>query len=63
MLQPDIPASGTREPQRRRGATYLSFIGVLLVLVLSWTYLLWMDWGMRHMSEAADMLLMPRMID
>jgi predicted metal-binding membrane protein len=64
MLQPDSPiASDTREPQRWRGATFLSLIGVLLVLVLSWTYLLWMDWGMRHMSEAADMLLMPRMVD
>jgi predicted metal-binding membrane protein len=64
MLQPESPvASDTREPQRGRGAVFLCFIGVLLVLVLSWTYLLWMDWGMRHMSEAADMLLMPRMVD
>ena len=25
-------------------------------------YLIWMDWGMRHMDQAADVLLMPRMI-
>jgi predicted metal-binding membrane protein len=64
MLQPDSSvASETRERQRWRGAAFLSFIGLVLVLVLSWAYLLWMNWGMRHMSEAADMLLMPRMVD
>ena len=35
---------------------------IATVLVGSWAYLLWMDWGMRHMDRAGDMVLMPRMI-
>src|SRR5262249_28901152 len=33
-----------------------------LVLVLAWTYLGWMDWGMRNMEAGADMWIMPRMV-
>ena len=33
-----------------------------MVFSLSWGYLLWMDWGMRHMGRGADMLVMPRMV-
>ena len=36
--------------------------GTVVVLALSWGYLLYMDWGMRHMDRGADMLLMPRMV-
>jgi predicted metal-binding membrane protein len=37
-------------------------VAAAAVLVASWAYLLWMDWGMRHMDRGADMLLMPRMV-
>jgi predicted metal-binding membrane protein len=37
-------------------------VAVAAVLVLSWAYLLWMDWGMRNMDRAGDMLLMPQMV-
>jgi predicted metal-binding membrane protein len=37
-------------------------LGTAAVLVLSWGYLLYMDWGMRHMDRGADMVLMPRMV-
>jgi predicted metal-binding membrane protein len=51
---PGAPAGG-------RGFALLS-AGTVAVLALSWGYLLYMDWGMRHMDRGADMLLMPRMI-
>jgi predicted metal-binding membrane protein len=44
-----------------RGLVLLS-AGTIAILALSWGYLLYMDWGMRHMDRGADMLLMPRMI-
>ncbi len=37
-------------------------LGTAAVLALSWGYLLYMDWGMRHMDRGGDMLLMPRMV-
>jgi predicted metal-binding membrane protein len=43
----------------RRGVV---LVGAAAVSVLSWAYLLWMDWGMRNMDRGADMLLMPRMV-
>ena len=33
-----------------------------LLLLLAWAYLVWMDWGMRHMDVGADMWIMPRMV-
>ena len=33
-----------------------------LLLLLTWAYLVWMDWGMRHMDVGADMWIMPRMV-
>ncbi len=48
-------------PSARQGVAVAS-IGIAVVLVLSWAYLLWMDWGMRHMDRAGDMVLMPRMV-
>jgi predicted metal-binding membrane protein len=35
---------------------------VVLLLAATGTYLAWMDWGMRNMDRAANMLLMPRMV-
>ena len=55
------PLSTPPAPPRSRGFALLS-AGTVAVLVLSWGYLLYMDWGMRHMERGADMLLMPRMI-
>jgi len=46
---------------RRGGGAVL--VAVAALFVLSWSYLLWMDWGMRHMDQAASMVLMPRMVD
>jgi predicted metal-binding membrane protein len=56
------PVSALPAAPRSRGLTLLS-AGTIVVLLLSWGYLLYMDWGMRHMDRGADMLLMPRMID
>jgi len=53
------PTAGL-QPGRRAPALLL--IGIATVLLVAWAYLLWMDWGMRHMDRAADMLLMPRMV-
>jgi predicted metal-binding membrane protein len=36
-------------------------IGLGLVTALSWTYLLCMDWGMRHMDIGINMVIMPAM--
>jgi predicted metal-binding membrane protein len=33
-----------------------------IVLVLAWSYLGWMDWGMRHMEIGARMWIMPQMV-
>ena len=35
--------------------------GLAGVATLSWTYLLYMDWGMRHMDVGMDMVIMPAM--
>ena len=55
------PLSAPGPPAGPRGFALLS-AGTVAVLALSWGYLLYMDWGMRHMDRGADMLLMPRMI-
>jgi predicted metal-binding membrane protein len=36
-------------------------LGITLLVGTAWAYLLWMDWGMRHMDAGAKMLIMPRM--
>jgi predicted metal-binding membrane protein len=33
--------------------------GLVGVTTLSWTYLIYMDWGMRHMDVGIDMVIMP----
>ena len=35
--------------------------GLAGVATLSWTYLIYMDWGMRHMDVGIDMIIMPAM--
>jgi predicted metal-binding membrane protein len=35
--------------------------GLAGVTTLSWTYLIYMDWGMRHMDVGMDMVIMPAM--
>jgi predicted metal-binding membrane protein len=40
-------------------------VGALLGLFIggAWTYLVYMDWGMRHMDAGIDMWIMPQMVD
>jgi predicted metal-binding membrane protein len=40
-------------------------VGTLLGLFIgaAWTYLVYMDWGMRHMDVGMDMWIMPQMVD
>ena len=45
----------------RKPAVFALLLVAALVAATG-AYLIWMDWGMRHMDQAADMLLMPRMI-
>ena len=35
--------------------------GLAGVVILSWTYLIYMDWGMRHMDVGMEMVIMPAM--
>ena len=35
--------------------------GLAGVATLSWTYLIYMDWGMRHMDVGMDIVIMPAM--
>jgi predicted metal-binding membrane protein len=37
------------------------FATLALIVVLAWVYLLYMDWGMRHMEAVANMIIMPAM--
>jgi predicted metal-binding membrane protein len=36
-------------------------VGLAGVVLLSWTYLIYMDWGMRHMQVGIGMVIMPAM--
>ena len=44
-----------------RGALLPVGAGIVVVLALSWAYLIYMAWGMANMNLAADWLLMPGM--
>lgn len=33
-------------------------LGLAGIVTLSWTYLIWMDWGMRHMDIGMEMVIM-----
>jgi hypothetical protein len=45
----------------KREGFALALTATLLAVTVA--YLAWMDWGMRNMDQAADMLLMPRMVE
>ena len=47
------------EVLRRDRAIVVS--GLAALVILSWAYLIVMDWGMRHMEVGMDMLIMPSM--
>jgi predicted metal-binding membrane protein len=36
-------------------------VGLAGIVTLSWTYLIYMDWGMRHMEVGMEMIIMPAM--
>ena len=40
-------------------------VGAALGLIIGggWAYLVYMDWGMRHMDVGIDMWIMPQMVD
>jgi predicted metal-binding membrane protein len=44
----------------KRDRAILAF-GLAGVAILSWTYLIYMDWGMRHMDVGMEMVIMPAM--
>jgi predicted metal-binding membrane protein len=45
-------------PKRNRA---IVAFGLAAVTALSWTYLIYMDWGMRHMDVGMAMVIMPAM--
>jgi predicted metal-binding membrane protein len=44
----------------RRDCAIVAF-GLAGVVTLSWAYLIYMDWGMRHMDVGMEMVIMPAM--
>jgi hypothetical protein len=44
--------------KRDRAIVGLGFAGVA---ILAWIYLIYMDWGMRHMDVGMNMVIMPAM--
>jgi predicted metal-binding membrane protein len=44
--------------KRERAIVALVLVGIV---GLSWAYLVYMDWGMRHMDFGMDMVIMPAM--
>ena len=59
MMLPEPAAASPDRPSSTRAR--FTLVLVCAVAVLAWLYLVWMDWGMRNMSQAVDMLLMPSM--
>ena len=57
--RPEIPRLFSMEVWRLlpMGAVLGLFIGG------GWAYLVYMDWGMRHMDVGIDMWIMPQMVD
>jgi predicted metal-binding membrane protein len=54
----DLPGSSKRRPK----LIELTAIAVVLLALLAWGYLGWMDWGMRHMEMGVSMWIMPGMV-
>jgi predicted metal-binding membrane protein len=58
-ISPDVRSFGERAPSLRNGL--LPPRGIVIVLAISWAYLVYMAWGMENMDVAAEWWLMPRM--
>ena len=54
-----VPLAGLRALSKPAG---FALVLTATLLTAAGAYLVWMDWGMRNMDQAADMLLMPRMV-
>ena len=54
-----VPLSGLRALSKPAG---FALVLTAALLAATGAYLVWMDWGMRNMDQAADMLLRPRMV-
>jgi hypothetical protein len=50
------------QPQRRKRDRSIVAFGLAGVTTLSWTYLIYLDWGMRHMDVGMEMVIMPAML-
>lgn len=58
-ISPEVQSLGERAPSLRSGLKPLG--GIVIVLAISWTYLVHMTWGMENMDVAAEWWLMLRM--
>ena len=55
-----MSVSPTQVEVLKRDRAIVAF-GLAGVATLSWTYLIYMNWGMRHMDVGMDMVTMPAM--
>jgi len=55
-----VSASTILVAMLRRDRAIVAF-GLAGVVTLSWAYLIYMDWGMRHMDVGMEMVIMPAM--
>jgi hypothetical protein len=55
-----VSVSPTLVEVLKRDRAIVAF-GLAGVATLSWTYLIYMDWGMRHMDVGMNMVIMPAM--
>jgi predicted metal-binding membrane protein len=55
-----VPVSLTLAAVLKRDRVIVA-VGLAGVVLLSWTYLICMDWGMRHMEVGIGMVIMPAM--
>jgi len=55
-----VSVSPTLVEVLKRDRAIVAF-GLAGVATLSWTYLIYMDWGMRHMDVGMEMVIMPAM--
>jgi predicted metal-binding membrane protein len=58
-ISPDVRSFGERAASLRSGLLPLG--GIVIILSISWAYLVYMAWGMENMAVAAEWWLMPRM--
>jgi len=55
-----VSVSPTAVEVLKRERAIVAF-GLAGVTILSWTYLIYLDWGMRHMDVGMEMVIMPAM--